>query len=1291
MRLSASVRWSVYMLCGLFLFAWVAGEAHFYFGKPDDKNRSTLIEQALAGAVLTFQAEEQEFLNATQQLVSSVEPLLSENAPASRVYNRLMNESEFRGVSIFKNREAFTWIGNPISYLPAPEQGPVFVDVQQSGYIVYFVGQITFYDASENRYDVVTSRLIRRSGASPQLLTQQYDATREWARQQAYPVYYRFFDSSIALVGGQQRTLHTSSVDSVGQVTASTADMPALQREWHRDKVMFRHLLIGLLKIVFFAGSLYLLHRSRAELKGLYILLLSVGIWSSLRVSRLPEKLMEQAGFSYDAALHALLFTDAVLISAVVLGIWHLTAALRPLHNASSGPDAPTDTSGRPLPGILQNPLVYLFPGGLALGGGGTWMLCSLYRNILQTETGVLALQILPALQSWLIYVSSLLLFAAAVVLLFIMARCLLLFPAGARRAFGILLYVLGLAAGILLLLATDQTLIPLRLWAIITAFSTVLFGLFLLYQPHLEQIINPSGPRLITVIIFISMLGALPVFMAAEREKENQAMKRMAINYAVTDTKEARKVSLELIDRLLSEGVLLEVQEVEAAPSFPIQATARFRQQVDQQIDEEWRPYTILSFLLDGRLNIIADYGSPPSFSERFSTSFHDEVRRFIRESLQRPFAQLPIVESDARFRGFPVFIKGLQSIPSDFPSQPSWLVTFVLVEGQSFGRPIHDALAFHEREEENRSRFVITRYKNRMRVSSDASPAAPVVQQQYRLPEAFLPPPDTSSIIQNIRNEVPVRQLIYRAGEDTHVAVAVRDYTWQHYIFSGFRYFVSLLILCLLLYNLFRVFKFQNGSIRLFKKEKRRRLQDRILDSYLIATLLFLVALTFVTEYIVARQNVRITEQELSRSLNTVENRLKEPSSSVTKTLEDLDMMAYEGSRLLTTTTPELFRLELMSEYLPFRSYQKLYEEHQSTAFEQVNIGSLPVMMGFRALPDDNGLNRVIAIPAYTRAASYEQEFLQTTTYLIAFYIIIFLFFTGLAWVLARNLTQPLEAFKTGLRQISSGELDTKIPVSSDDEIGELAQAYNQMLDDLAALRKELAKVEREAAWSEMARQVAHEIKNPLTPMKLSIQHLQRQIHNGARTMEELRPAVERLSAMLVKQIDSLNTIASDFSAFAKPVSGPKIHIQVEELLTHILQLFQHHEHITIETSFRAGGAVVRGTEDELRRVFINLITNAIEAMPEGGKISVGLDAHHTEKNVSVSVSDTGTGIDDEVRDRIFAPNFSTKTSGTGLGLAISKKIVEAHGGRIQFISEPGNGSRFDIVLPLHSDKND
>lgn len=1291
MPVFVSSKWYLYLFSGISLFIWIAGEAHFYFGEPEPGDRDQLIEQALSGAAQTFEAEEQAFINETRQLVSSIEPIIRDGGSAIRVHNRLLNETGFRGVSVFKERSPFTWIGNSVPYLPAPDQGPVYVDVHRSGYIIYFVGQITFYDDDGIRYDVVSSRLIRRSGASPQLLTQQYDVTREWAGEQLYPVNFHFLDAGIAPLGGRQRSLSTTSVDSVGLVTASTADMPALRRSWQQDKMLFRQILLISFLLSCFTVLVLFFHRKGTRTGGLCLMLISAGTWGLLHISRLASGTMEQTGLSSDAGLQIILFMNAVFISVIAVGAWHWISAPRTdkehLSAASDGEKKRSALLSRFTgPGELN-----ILMGGLLMGGGGAWILCNLFLVTEKTEANVLALKIFPEFQSWFVYISSFLLFSAYFALLFINARLLLSHQKN-RILAGIFL-LLSTTAGILLFLAFDEFDIPPKTWGSFLALSLIFFILFMIPGFSWARIKTLSRPRLVAIMVFASMLISLPVFVGAEREKEDATMFRMAVNYAASDSQKAREISIELMDRLLREGVLSEVQEVEAAPSLPLQTRARFRQQVDRQIDENWRPYTILSFLLDGRLNIIADYGSPSSFSERFSSSFHDEVRRFIRDSLQRPFARLPIIESDERFRGFPVFIKGLQSIPSDYPTQPSWLVTFVLVEGKSFGRPIHDALAFHERDQENRNRYVATRYQNRVKVASDAAPSAPVLQQLYRLPESVIPATgDSVNVYSRSVEEMHVRELVYRFDEQTHVAVTVRDYSWLHYIFSGFRYFVALLVLCLLIYQLFKIFSYRSRVSQPQKKQKPQRLQDKILDSYLIATLLFLVALTFVTEYIVARQNVRITEQELFRNLSAVEKRLDDRlrlqypdgGRQPLPGLQDVDMMVYEDSQLLTTTTPELFRLQLMSHYLPFRAHQRIHEEHHTTVFEPVNIGTLPVIMGFRALLDDGQARRILAMPAYTRSASYEQEFLQTTTYLIAFYIIIFLFFTGLAWIVARNLTQPLAAFKTGLRQISTGELNTKIPVSSNDEIGELARAYNQMLDDLVALRGELAKVERETAWSEMARQVAHEIKNPLTPMKLSIQHLQRQMHTGARSMEELKPSIERLTEMLVKQIDSLNKIASDFSAFAKPMNGTQIRVELETMLSDILRLFEHHDHISISTSFENTPVFVMGIEDELRRVFINLITNAIEAMPEGGSLSLLLELQQEQQQVNVSVIDTGNGIDGDIQDRIFTPNFSTKTSGTGLGLAISKKIIEAHGGSILFSSSGGNGTRFDVVLP-------
>lgn len=797
------------------------------------------------------------------------------------------------------------------------------------------------------------------------------------------------------------------------------------------------------------------------------------------------------------------------------------------------------------------------------------------------------------------------------------------------------------------------------------------------------------SEPRLISLGVLCVVAISIPLFFDAEIYKEDQEMLRMSINYSETNEDQAEEILRTLLKNLSEDPGIQQIQTVDAYPSFPIQAAAQFRRRVNQLIEPEWNSYTILAFLLDGRLNVITDYGSQPAFSDRFSSSFYEEVRLFIRQSLMKPFARLPIVESDPRFKGFPVFVKGLQSIPSDFPSQPSWLVTFVLVEGTSFGRPVHDALSFHQRDRDNWNRFILTEYVDGHKSRTTAAARAPVYPVHHTLTDMHMVENGSRIRFERISQPTAVRQLIYRHDDRTYIIATVRDKTILNLIFSGFRFFVSILIISLALHLLIRIGMSGYGRIA---QKTRLRLHDRILDSYLLATLLFLVALAFVTEFIVSRQNLRIAEQELSRNLTLLENRIYQQEAGESDPglleIQDNDIVIYEDGRMLRTSAPEIFRLQLLSEYMPYKAYDSIYNDKISTTFQQANIGGLPVLMGFRALFENQRVSRVIAIPAYTRSAAYEEEFLQTTSYLIAFYIIIFMFFTGAAWVVSRKLTQPLSEFQSGLKKISSGNLDTTIPVTSNDEIGELAQAYNQMVNDLKKVRQELAEAERDAAWTEMARQIAHEIKNPLTPMKLSIQHLQMQIASGNKSMDELRPNIEKLTSLLVAQIESLNQISSDFSRFAKPLPGVFEHVDLTELIPGTVQLFDHQDNVSFELDLPSEPVQAYVISDEIRRVLINLIKNGIEA--SDGVASITLKLQAGQGLAHIFVMDAGSGISEENADRIFTPNFSTKTSGTGLGLAICKKIMDAHKGSIQFDSSLNGGTTFEVILPLKPGSN-
>jgi len=237
--------------------------------------------------------------------------------------------------------------------------------------------------------------------------------------------------------------------------------------------------------------------------------------------------------------------------------------------------------------------------------------------------------------------------------------------------------------------------------------------------------------------------------------------------------------------------------------------------------------------------------------------------------------------------------------------------------------------------------------------------------------------------------------------------------------------------------------------------------------------------------------------------------------------------------------------------------------------------------------------------------------------------------------------------------------------------------------MVDELSVSAEKLARSERESAWREMAKQIAHEIKNPLTPMKLSVQHLQRSFEKDP---ENQKANIQRITRTLIEQIDHLSTIATEFSNFAKMPRANNKEVNLEVKIRKITELFLNTEQIRIDTSFELQSpAIVFADPEQLSRVFINLLKNGIQSIPEDRECKIGIRLETDQETARVKVDDNGRGIPDELGDKLFQPNFTTKSSGMGMGLAIVKSIIENAGGSIIYETELGKGTTFIVELPL------
>jgi nitrogen fixation/metabolism regulation signal transduction histidine kinase len=283
-----------------------------------------------------------------------------------------------------------------------------------------------------------------------------------------------------------------------------------------------------------------------------------------------------------------------------------------------------------------------------------------------------------------------------------------------------------------------------------------------------------------------------------------------------------------------------------------------------------------------------------------------------------------------------------------------------------------------------------------------------------------------------------------------------------------------------------------------------------------------------------------------------------------------------------------------------------------------------------------------------------------------------------------MAERIADPVNRLTRATMRITRGDLDVRVAATSSDELRRLVDDFNSMAAELLRQRRELERTHRLEAWAEMARQVAHEIKNPLTPIQLNAEHLRR-VH--ADRGEPLSPVLQDCVATILQQVKLLRTIASEFSSFASSPTAKPAPVDVAGMLHEIIDPYRKglSDRITFAIDIPDQLPPVYIDRTLVGRSLTNIIENALHAMPSNGTLSVV--ARSEAGGVRIRVSDTGVGMDAEALARAFEPYFSTKASGTGLGLPIAKRNVELSGGTVSVASEQNRGTAVDITLPLAS----
>ena len=295
---------------------------------------------------------------------------------------------------------------------------------------------------------------------------------------------------------------------------------------------------------------------------------------------------------------------------------------------------------------------------------------------------------------------------------------------------------------------------------------------------------------------------------------------------------------------------------------------------------------------------------------------------------------------------------------------------------------------------------------------------------------------------------------------------------------------------------------------------------------------------------------------------------------------------------------------------------------------------------------------------------------------------YVLLFLVAGAIAIALANSISKPVEILGEKLEILDLSENNELLKWDKQDEIGRLIEIYNRTVKKLEESAKIISKIERDSAWREMAKQVAHEIKNPLTPLKLNIQYMQGVVSN---TPERAADMVKQLAPGLIEQINNLDKIATEFADFAKMPKASNEKVRLNEIVKAVHDFFRKREDLDIQLYVPINDLIIFADKNHLVSILNNILKNAIQAIPTDKVGKIVIELYKKNNDAIVKITDNGTGIPDEMLSKVFSPNFTTKNSGTGLGLAISTNMIQAFNGKIYFETEVGKGTSFFVEIPL------
>ena len=489
---------------------------------------------------------------------------------------------------------------------------------------------------------------------------------------------------------------------------------------------------------------------------------------------------------------------------------------------------------------------------------------------------------------------------------------------------------------------------------------------------------------------------------------------------------------------------------------------------------------------------------------------------------------------------------------------------------------------------------------------------------------------------------------------------------------------------------------FSRRGTTARALLREIRASFYRKLLLAFIAAIVVPVAALAFATRIYVADEMRANVEQEAVRTASAARRvvedlvvpRAAQQGGGVDDNLVvwvsrliDQDVNIFSGPRLQATSERNLFASGVLPTRTPADVYRALELENMATTVVREQIGPLSYLVAGTSM-GIRGLDAMLTVPLTSRELQIEEQ-IDTLDRRVLLGALFFVFCgAGIGYWLAERIADPVNRLTRATRRLARGDLDVRIAATSSDELRRLVEDFNRMAGELQRQQKELEQTHRLEAWAEMARQVAHEIKNPLTPIQLNAEHLRR-VH--ADRGQPLSPVLEDCVATILTQVKLLRQIASEFSSFASSPAVRPAPVNVPELVHEAVDPYESglRERIRFSVDVPATLPPVFVDRTLVARSLTNIVENALHAMPATGALTVV--ARAVDSAVQIRVSDTGAGMDAEALARAFEPYFSTKSTGTGLGLPIAKRNIELNGGTITVASERDRGTTVELSLPI------